>query len=71
MDYYKPFKHLFLEDFGKIAQEVREGELRPAIGRLFRLSDAVEANEQVLSGAGVMGTMEYLVDGNLAVSQGI
>ena len=70
-DYCNPSKHLFLEDFEKIAQKVRGGELKPAIGRQFRLSDAIEANKQIASGAGVMGKMVFLVDGDLAASQGI
>jgi hypothetical protein len=54
-DYFKPSKHLFLEDLGKIAQEVWDGgELKPAIGRIFQPGDAVEANEQIVSRAGVM-----------------
>lgn len=65
-DYYQDTRALWLEDFDRLLQKVRTGELLPHIGRLFRLSEAVEANQMLVSGVGVMGKMEFIVDADLA-----
>ena len=70
-NYYFPSRNLFHEDWDRITAKIRERKLKPAIGRVYRLSDAVAANEQIVSGAGVMGKMEYLVDADLAASHGL
>ena len=70
-NYYFPSRTLFHEDWDRITAKVREGKLKPTVGKMYRLSDAVAANEQIVSGAGVMGKMEYLVDAELAASHGL
>ncbi len=68
-DYYYAMKETFVQDFERILQAVRDGKLDPYIGKLSRLSDAVEVNEMLVSGVGVLGKMEFLVDAELAKSR--
>ena len=67
--YYFPKRDLFLSDFNDIADKVREGKFNPFIGKLFRLDEAVKANEMLVSGQGVTGKMEYIVDAELAAQK--
>ncbi len=64
--YYFAHRDVFLADFKDVAQKVRDGKLDPFIGQLFPLSDAVKANQILISGVGVMGKMEFVVDAELA-----
>jgi hypothetical protein len=41
------------------------------LGKFFRLSEAVQANEMLMSGTGVMGKMEFIVDSELAIARGL
>jgi NADPH:quinone reductase len=70
-DYYKPQKTLWMSDFREIAQAVRTGRLDPMIAKVFKLSEAIQAHEQIICGQGVTGKMLFLVDSNLAASQGL
>lgn len=65
-DYYFADKDLWIKDFEAVLQVVRDGKLKPFIGKLFRLSEAIKGNELLVSGAGVIGKMEFIVDGELA-----
>ena len=64
--YYYSQKGNFLKDLDLVFQAERDGRLKPHIGKLFPLKDAVKANEMLVSGAGVMGKMEFVVDAELA-----
>lgn len=70
-NYYYANRDLFLTDLEDVFQAVRNGKLKPAIGKLFPLRDAVLANEMLASGAGVMGKMEYVVDAELARAKNV
>ena len=61
-EYYRETRHLWLEDFGKVLDKVRAGELRPVIAGCYRLGQAVETNEELVSGANVKGKMIFVVD---------
>lgn len=43
----------------------------PEIAKLFRLSQAVEANVDLISGTAVKGKMLFIVDENLAAQRGL
>lgn len=58
-------------DLGELIEKVRSGGLKPKIARLFPLSDAVFAHEMLISGTGVTGKMEYVVDEKLARENGL
>lgn len=64
-------KDAFANDFEEIVQKMRDGKMTPIISELFRLSQAVEANETLVSGQGVMGKMEFVVDAELAKVHGL
>lgn len=64
--YYHPRRELWKSDFTVILGKVRIGKLNPRIVRLFNLKDAVQAHECLVSGAGVMGKMEFIVDAELS-----
>jgi len=64
-DYYS-VKEEYFRDLNRIIEAVRNGGLNPVVGKLFRLSDAVLANSYLVSGAGVRGKMEFIVDAELA-----
>ncbi|KAI9898489.1 hypothetical protein N3K66_006849 [Trichothecium roseum] len=70
-EYYHETRHLWLEDFGKVLDKVRAGELRPVIAGCYRLGQAVETNEELVSGANVKGKMIFVVDEALAAEKGI
>ena len=70
-DYYLGQKEVFLKDFEVVAQAVRAGRLDPFVGSLLPLRDAVKANEMLVSGVGVTGKMEFIVDAELAKSKGL
>lgn len=70
-DYYYTRKDVFLKDLELVFQAVRDGKLDPYIGKLLPLRDAVKANEMLVSGQGVMGKMEFVVDANLAKEKGV
>lgn len=59
------------EDLEGLIKKVRSGTLKPEIARLFRLSDSVAAHEMLVSGSGVTGKMEYIVDADLAKKYGM
>ena len=67
-DYYNTSKDEYLRDLDKIVQAVRDGSLDPVVGKLFRLDDAVAANSLLVSGVGVRGKMEFVVDADLAAA---
>ncbi|KAI0385580.1 NAD(P)-binding protein [Hypomontagnella monticulosa] len=69
--YYMPKRDLWLEDFRTILEKVREGVLVPRIAKLFRLSEAVEAHENLISGTAVKGRMVFVVDEDLATQHGL
>ncbi|MCJ1396032.1 hypothetical protein MMC18_008919 [Xylographa bjoerkii] len=65
-DYWRGQRDVFREDFeGVLMQAVREGRLKPVVGKLWRLEDAVRVNEMLATGEGVVGKMEMLVDDEL------
>ncbi|MCJ1399940.1 hypothetical protein MMC11_003143 [Xylographa trunciseda] len=65
-DYWRGQRSVFREDFERVLMgAVREGRLRPVVGKLWRLEDAVRVNERLASGEGVVGKMEMLVDEEL------
>ena len=70
-DYYGKDKEMWLRDFEIVLEAVREGRLKPFIGKLFKLADAVRVHEILLSGAGVQGKMEMIVDAELAQAHGL
>ena len=70
-DWYYPKRQSWVSDFHKILAKVREGSLVPAIARYFRLSQAVEANQELVVGTNVKGKMVFLVDEDLASERGI
>jgi NADPH:quinone reductase-like Zn-dependent oxidoreductase len=71
LSYYAGARDVWLQDFEKVAQAVRDGKLDPAIGKLLPLSEAVRANEMLVTGEGVTGKMEFVVDAELAKAKGI
>lgn len=70
-DYYVAQRAAFTADFKAVLQAVRDERLTPLIGKLFRLEQAVEANELLAQGAPFDGKMEFLVDEDLAISHGL
>ena len=70
-NYYYPQKEQFRQDFEAVAEKVRTGRMKPFVGQLFRLSDAIKLNEYLVSGQGVFGKMEMLVDADLAKANGL
>ena len=64
--YYLPHKDVWLKDFEDVLRIVRDGQLQPLIGQLFRLSDAIKANDLLATGAPFTGKMEFLVDSEIA-----
>jgi NADPH:quinone reductase len=70
-DYYVRDKEMWLRDFESVLQAVRDGRLKPFIGKLFKLADAVKIHEILVSGAGVQGKMEMIVDAELAQAHGL
>ncbi|KAH6995358.1 hypothetical protein EDB80DRAFT_729009 [Ilyonectria destructans] len=62
---------VFVDDFREIVAKVRTGKLNPEIVKLYRLDQAVEAHEAIISGNGIRGKMVYVVDGELAAKQGL
>ncbi|OTA90620.1 hypothetical protein M434DRAFT_390237 [Hypoxylon sp. CO27-5] len=65
-NYYKKMRQVWLDDFYTILDMVRNGELRPTIAKLLRLSEAVEAHRLLISGTDVKGKMLFVVDEDLA-----
>jgi hypothetical protein len=65
-DYYHKDKEMWLRDFEIVLRAVRDGRLKPFVGKLFKLADAVRIHEILVSGAGVQGKMEMIVDATLA-----
>lgn len=64
--YWRGQRERFREDFENVLlRAVREGRLRPAIGSLWQLKDAVEINQMLASGRGITGKLEMLVDEEL------
>ena len=70
-DYYYRDKEMWLRDFEIVLQAVRDGRLKPFVGKMFKLADAVSIHETLLSGAGVQGKMEMIVDAELAQAHGL
>jgi NADPH:quinone reductase-like Zn-dependent oxidoreductase len=61
--YWRGQREKFREDFENVLLlAVREGRLRPAIGSLWQLKDAVEINEMLATGRGITGKLEMIVD---------
>lgn len=58
-------------DFSSILDKVRSEKLVPAIAKLFRLSDGVEAHQHLISGSSVKGKMLFIVDAELAAQHGL
>lgn len=69
--YYYTQKGIFVQDFQAVAEKVRKRMLKPVIGKLLRLSDAVEVNEMLVSGVGVQGKLEVVVDAQLARAKNV
>lgn len=69
--YYQAKRDLFRADFAAILDKVRRGALDPFMGKLWRLDQAVAANDALLSGVGVVGKMAFLVDAELAAAHGL
>lgn len=67
----KESKAVFVDDFRAIVAKVRMGKLNPEIVKLYRLDQAVEAQEAIISGNNIRGKMVYVVDGELAARQGL
>ncbi|KAF7189038.1 Synaptic vesicle membrane protein VAT-1-like-like [Pseudocercospora fuligena] len=65
-EYYRETRDLWVKDFCKIVEKVREGKLDPVISKLWKLEDAVQANQMLVDGKGVMGKMLYVVDGEFS-----
>lgn len=70
-EYYQETRQIWLDDFDAILRKVRQGKLDPKISKLFRLSQAVEANQELITGTGVHGKMLYIVDQDLAAELGL
>ena len=66
-EYYQDTRDMWLQDFHAILQKVRNGKLKPEVARLFKLSQAIEANEALVSGAAIKGKMIFVVDEELAI----
>jgi hypothetical protein len=60
--YWKAHRDLFKGDFQLLMQAMRRGSLKPMIGSMWQLKDAIEINERLVHGEGVAGKMEMLVD---------
>ena len=61
--YWKAQREKFRTDYEEvIVPAVRDGRLKPVIGPLFQLKDAVRINEMLSTGEGVVGKLEMLVD---------
>lgn len=69
--YYREKRDLFDSDFAAIVEKIRGGKLDPVMGKLWRLDQAVAVNEALLSGAGGVGKMGFLVDAELAAAHGL
>ncbi|KAH7109575.1 hypothetical protein B0J13DRAFT_516904 [Dactylonectria estremocensis] len=61
----------FLADFNIILEKVRSGELEPAIAKLFHLSEAIQAHDDLISGSVVKGKMLFIVDADVAAQYGL
>lgn len=57
--------------FYNLLDHVRSGKLNPKIAKLLKLSDGVHAHELLVSGSGVLGKMEFVVDAQLALRLGV
>ncbi len=64
-------RQLWCSDFEAVVQKVRDGALEPIVGKLFRLSEAVEANQALVEGSGGRGKMLFVVDEALARKHGL
>lgn len=71
LDYYLKERETFAKDFEDVLKAVRDGRLEPRIGKLFRLDQAIEANELLAHGAPFEGKMEFLVDEGIAKFHGL
>ncbi|KAJ3549658.1 hypothetical protein NM208_g390 [Fusarium decemcellulare] len=60
-----------ISEFYEIVKKVRSGELNPVVFKLLRLSQAIEAHDQLISGSSVKGKMMFIVDTDLAVQYNI
>jgi NADPH2:quinone reductase len=69
-DYYMTSKEDYLKDLNKVIGVVRQKKLEPLVGNIYRLDQAVEANEALVSGSG-RGKMVFLVDAELAAKRGL
>ena len=65
-DYYQKTRMIWMRDFMALLEKVRAGKLNPRVAKLSRLSDAVRANESLVSGVDVLGKMMFIVDAKLA-----
>jgi len=64
--YWRGRREDFFRDFEDVLlKAVRKGELNPKIGGLWKLKDAIKINEMLVSGDGVVGKLEMLVDPGL------
>lgn len=69
--YYDVERDVWIADFNSILGKVRTGDLVPEIAKLFRLTEAVEANEDLVSGTAVKGKMLFVVDADLAAEHDV
>ncbi|KIX94493.1 uncharacterized protein Z520_09879 [Fonsecaea multimorphosa CBS 102226] len=61
--YWKAQREVFKNDFeNELLRPVRSKSLVPVVSKLWRLEDAVEINELLATGRGVMGKHEMVVD---------
>ncbi|KAI9679756.1 MAG: hypothetical protein M1817_004770 [Caeruleum heppii] len=70
-DYYDTRREDYLADLEKMTQAVRKGRLEPVVGRVYRLSEAVEAHEALASGKGSRGKALFVADTELAKRYGL
>ncbi|KAK3618575.1 hypothetical protein LTR56_024567 [Elasticomyces elasticus] len=69
--YHQDTRELWEKDFYNLLDHVRSGKLSPKIAKLLKLSDGVRAHELLVSGAGVLGKMIFIVDAQLALRLGV
>ena len=70
-DWYYPERTSWVAALSEVLAKVRGGQLEPVVARRFRLSEAVEANRELVAGTNVRGKMVFVVDGELAAQEGI
>ncbi|KAK4501561.1 hypothetical protein PRZ48_007370 [Zasmidium cellare] len=69
--YYQDTHDIWRKDFYEILGKVRTGALKPVVGRLLPLREAVKAHELLVQGTDVRGKMLFVVDAYLARRFGV